>query len=356
MWSGIVSTIAPMYLAEISEPRIRGALSTFVQLMTNLGVLSEYVVGPLVSYEVLAIASGSLPLFFVLVFWYMPESPYWLLMKGKRESAAKSLAWLRGQSSTLGVVNELETMELAVKDEMKNKRSFKDLVATKGNRRALIIVQALAVIQRMSGISALMAYTSTTLPPRGAGALDPNDCVIVMGTVWVASVFIATFLVDTLGRRPLLLMSTIGCGLAMFLAGLWFFLDSNTSLDVSEFYWVPFASFLLYGVAFCIGLGPIASTVQGEAFPSNIKGIASGVTSQVLALTSFVMNKIYHPAAENIGMYLNYWLFSGSCLFATFFVIFYVIETKGKTLHEIQEELNRSKKKPADTEKSPTVI
>ncbi|KAL1114873.1 hypothetical protein AAG570_007697 [Ranatra chinensis] len=327
IWSGIVSTIAPMYLAEISEPRVRGALSTFVQLMTNLGVLTEYIIGPIISYEALACIS--------------------------KEAASKSLAWLRGQRSETGVADELTLMEHAVYEEMKNKGRFRDLIASKGNKRALVIVEALALLQRMSGISALMAYTSTTLPARGAGVLSPNDCVIVMGLVWVASVFIATFLVDSLGRRPLLLVSTCGCGLAMFLAGGWFFLDTHTDFDVSEFYWVPFGSFLLYGLCFCIGLGPIASTVQGEAFPTNIKGLASGVTSVVLAITSFIMNKVYHPIAEGVGMFLNYWIFAGSCLAATLFVVFYVIETKGKTLHEIQEELNKSKKRK---EKNPAIV
>ncbi|XP_066909600.1 facilitated trehalose transporter Tret1 [Halyomorpha halys] len=344
-WSGIVSTIAPMYLAEISEPRVRGALSTFVQLMTNLGVLFEYVIGPIVSYKILGYFSGSLPIIFIIIFFGMPESPYWLLMKGKKEKAAKSLAWLRGLENSSEVKEELETLENVVTEEMRNKKRLKDLVETKGNRKALLVVEALAIFQRMSGISALMAYTSTTLPKAGAGSLSPNDCVIVMGLVWVVSVFVATVLVDSLGRKPLLLTSSIGCCMALFAAGLWFFLDEKTNYDVTNFYWVPFGSFLVYGFSFCIGLGPIASTIQGEAFPTNIKALASGITSVVLAVTSFIMNKIYHTIADEFGMYLNYWIFSGACLTSTIFVLVYLVETKGKTLHEIHEELNKTTKK-----------
>lgn len=342
-WSGAVSTVAPMYLAEISEPRVRGALSTFVQLMTNLGVLFEYIVGPRVSYSTLAYLSGALPIMFLMVFSFMPESPYWQLMKGKKEKAGETLAWLRGLTPGQEK-DELEKMEHAVMEEMRNKKNFKDLVATRGNRKGLVTVEVLAVLQRMSGISALMAYTSTTLPSKGAGVLSPNDCVVIMGMVWVVSVFIATVLVDSLGRKPLLLASSIGCGLAMFSAGVWFFLDEKTNVDVSHCYWVPFASFLVYGLFFSIGLGPIASTVQGECFPTNIKGLASGITSVALALTSFIMNKIYHTIAEKAGMYLNYWIFGTACTTAAIFVLTYLVETKGKTLHEIQEELNLTKK------------
>ncbi|KAF6216018.1 hypothetical protein GE061_000355 [Apolygus lucorum] len=340
-WSGIVSTVAPMYLAEISEPRIRGALSTFVQLMTNMGVLSEYIIGPQVSYTMLAYISGALPIIFVILFSQMPESPYWLLMKGKKERAVKSLSWLRGGSD---VKEEMEKLNRNIEEEMMNKGTLKDLFATKGNRRALLIVEMLALLQRMSGVSALMAYTSTTLPSRGAGSLTPNDCVVVMGCVWVVSVFIATVLVDSLGRKPLLLISSLGCGFAMFGAGLWFFLDETNYVDVSDYYYIPFASFLLYGLFFSVGLGPIASTVQGEAFPTNIKGLASGITSFVLALTSFIMNKIYHTLADEVGMYLNYWIFSGACIASLVFCLIYMIETKGKTLSEIQDELNMRKR------------
>ncbi|XP_014259104.1 facilitated trehalose transporter Tret1-like [Cimex lectularius] len=343
MWSGIVTTIAPMYLAEISEPRIRGALSTFVQLMINLGVVFEYIVGPSVSYHLLAVISGAIPLIFVVTFWFIPESPYWLVMVGKKDEACRSLAWLRGYNSPDCVKEEMEIIEKNVIKEMCNKHTMKDLIATSGNRKALIIVEMLAILQRMSGISALIAYTSTTLPPQGAGMLGRNDCVIVMGMVWVASVFIAMVLVDSWGRKPLLFGSSVGCGLAMFTAGLWFFLDTETDINVQPIYWLPFCSLLVYGLCFSIGLGPIPSTVQGEAFPTNIKGLASGLTAVVTAGTSFIMNKIYHPLAEGVGMYINYWVFSCACAVATIFVITYVVETKGKTLHEIQEKLNHKK-------------
>ncbi|BET03142.1 facilitated trehalose transporter Tret1-like [Nesidiocoris tenuis] len=347
-WSGTVSTVVPMYLAEISQPRIRGALSTLIQLMTNFGVVLEYLIGPVVSYGALAIFTGSIPLLFIILFATMPESPYWLLSKNRTAAAGRSLAWLRGypSSDSASVTDELDRLEESVREDMRNVRSYRDLFATPGNRKGLLIVQMLALIQRMSGISALMAYTSTTLPQRDVGFLSVNDCVLVMGGIWVVSVFIATYLVDKLGRKPLLLISCLGCTLAMFSAGLWFYLDSKTTIDVSNCHWIPFASFVVYGIFFCFGLGPIASTVQGEYFPQSIKGLASGVTSLVLAATSFVMNKIYHSIALTWGMHLNYFIFAGASLVGAIFVVTVVIETKGKTFQEIQEKLNSGARRP----------
>lgn len=142
----------------------------------------------------------------------------------------------------------------------------------------------------------------------------------------------------------------------MFVAGLWFYLDSSGKADVSDYYWTPFACFIVYGIFFCFGLGPIASTVQGEYFSTNVKGLASGVTSLVLAATSFVMNKIYHGIAHNYGMFLNYWIFSAASLVGAVFVFTVVIETKGKSFQEIQEKLNRGAKNKPETKyiKAPT--
>ncbi|CAA9998861.1 unnamed protein product [Nesidiocoris tenuis] len=219
----------------------------------------------------------------------MPESPYWLLSKNRTAAAGRSLAWLRGypSSDSASVTDELDRLEESVREDMRNVRSYRDLFATPGNRKGLLIVQMLALIQRMSG-----------------------------------------------------------CTLAMFSAGLWFYLNSKTTIDVSNCHWIPFASFVVYGIFFCFGLGPIASTVQGEYFPQSIKGLASGVTSLVLAATSFVMNKIYHSIALTWGMHLNYFIFAGASLVGAIFVVTVVIETKGKTFQEIQEKLNSGARRP----------
>lgn len=113
----------------------------------------------MVSYGTLAIFTGSVPLLFIIVFSFMPESPFWLLSKGETTAAGKSLAWLRGYDSKDGaaVSEELDELEHAVQEDMKNVKSFRDLFATPGNRKGLLIVEALALIQRMSG------WTSQTI-------------------------------------------------------------------------------------------------------------------------------------------------------------------------------------------------
>ncbi|XP_014257428.1 facilitated trehalose transporter Tret1-like [Cimex lectularius] len=338
LWLGIVYTVVPIYLGEIAEPKVRGSLSTFFAIMTYLGVLFEYAVGPYVSYNVLAIVSGSFGVLFYLTFTWMPESPYFLLKVKKRDEARKSLYWLRGDPAN--VDEELCRIQNAVEQQMCTKGTIKDLFATRGNRKAVIIVGVLSILQRCSGIGAMIAYTSVTLPKDALGPIGQNECVIILGVVWVVSTFISSLIVDKVGRKSLLIISSIGCGLATFLVGLWFFLSDNTDVDLTPINWAPFACFMMHGFFYSIGLNPIVTTIKGEVFSANIKGVASALTTLMLALSSFFLNKSYQMFADSVGMYMNYWLYLLGCLIAIVFTMTYVIETKGKTLQEIQDKLN----------------
>ena len=336
-WLGIVNTIVPTYVAEVSEPKVRGAFSTFFQLMTNVGVLFAYIVGPLVDYHTFACILGVIPIIFILLMFFFPESPYWLTKKGRHETAAKSLSWLRSKPIE-EVKQEIAEIEDAVMNDTRHGKSYKELIATKGNRKALLMVEVLAITQRASGISALMAYLSTTLPEDGP--MEPNECVTFIGVVLFVSVFMSTFLVDRSGRKPLLLVSCWGSAAFMSLAGAWFFLDSNTDVYVRGYSWVPFFALIGYSFFFCVGLGPLATTMQGEVFPTNIKGHASGITSIVLAFTSFASNMWFFKMADTVGLYMNYLIFTVACVVAAIFVHFFVVETNVKSLNYIHKELN----------------
>uniref|UniRef100_A0A0K8SIS7 Major facilitator superfamily (MFS) profile domain-containing protein n=2 Tax=Lygus hesperus TaxID=30085 RepID=A0A0K8SIS7_LYGHE len=338
LWLGIVYTVVPIYLGEIAEPRVRGSLSTFFAIMTYVGVLFEYVVGPFVSYDNLAITSGMFCIIFFVTFTFMPETPYYLVKMNKSEEAREALFWLRGDTPDVDV--ELKKIENAVSQQMANKGTIKDLFATRANKKAVITVGVLSILQRLSGIGAMIAYTSVTLPKGAIHHVTTHQCVIVLGSVWVFSTLISSFLVDRLGRKILLIVSALGCGVATFLAGTWFLLDAKTDIDVTSLNWAPFACFLLHGFFYSIGLNPIVTTIKGEVFAASIKGVASAVTSLMLAVASFFLNKSYQIFADEIGMFANYWMYATGCFIAVIFTVTYVIETKGKTLQEIQDQLN----------------
>lgn len=133
---GATATILPMYIGEIADDRVRGALCVLINQMLNVGILLAYCVGPWVSRVALAGVGLALPVIFAIVGFWIPESPYFLVMRKRTEAAAKSLAWLREPSR---VTEELSTIEQAI--EMEETGTFKELIMTLGNRKVRSIVQ-----------------------------------------------------------------------------------------------------------------------------------------------------------------------------------------------------------------------
>ncbi|XP_046689255.1 facilitated trehalose transporter Tret1-like [Homalodisca vitripennis] len=342
-WIGIITTVSPIYIGEIAEPRIRGALGNFVSLMTYSGDLFVYIIGPYVSYHSLAIIAGLVPVLFLLTFSFMPESPYYYLMHKEKSKARDSLSWFRGDKDKEELEIEIDKMEENVMRQMQNKGRVIDIFTSAANRKAFVIVQMMAIFVKFSGTGVMMAFASTTLPKDAFKSLGPSECVIILGFTWVVFAMVSMLLVDRLGRKIMLSFSSFGCGIAMLLAGTWFYLDSATSVDVHSTNWIPFTSFVFHGIVYSLGLGPIGMAIKGEMLAANIKANVSAITSIVLASSSLFLNRIYLLIADSLGMYVNYWMFAASCFLATVFTATVVVETKGKTLQEIQDELARGK-------------
>lgn len=341
---GIVFTVAPMYIGEIAGAKCRGALSTFFIGMLNTGILLEYLVGPFVDYDSLAYVSLVIPVVFLLTFIWMPESPYFLIMKARDVDAKKSLFWLRGgREATNDKINlELYNMKQDVEKEMKLSDDFMDIISTPANRRSLLIVQIVAVADVISGMSAVLPYASTTFARTEGGSLSPispDECTLLLGVLVFLSTFPTAFLVDKTGRRPLLLVSCFGSGIAQLISGTFFLLSENYRVDLSKFNWIPFLSITCFAVIYSIGLGPLVPTLQGEFFPSNTRGLAGGVTTITLTVISFLVMKMYQVICDIYGVYLNFYIYSFGCIVCGVLVYFIIPESKGKTFSQIQEEL-----------------
>nr|XP_018906911.1 PREDICTED: facilitated trehalose transporter Tret1-like [Bemisia tabaci] len=338
-WTGGTQTVMPIYIAEISEPQVRGVFGTFIQLNIYLGTNFAFLVGPYVSIQLMAILCGILPVIFFVLFGLCPESPYFYTMEGRHAAAADALTWLRGDAP---VDAELRTVRHSVEKESANQsgvfRRIADLVTVPANRKAFIIVETMNALQRFSGISCMMAFSSVVLPE--TGALNSDHCTIIMGIVWMVSCLGTSGLIDKAGRKPLLYVSSIGIGVSMLWTGVWYYLDENTTYDVTGWNWLPLAGFLAYGCTFSLGLGPLSSTYQGEMFPSNLKGQASAITTITTALASAISTGLFAVLSKNVGVYMNFYIFSAVGFINFFFTYFYVIETKGKSLQMIQAELN----------------
>lgn len=347
--TGVVFTVVPVYLGEIASAPLRGSLSIVFTNFLELGILIQFGVGPHVSYNMLAFFSGAVSVVFFGSFLFMPDSPYFLMMKNRENDAREALMWLRclkvytNEKGDLVDPTDREIQEIraAIEEDRRNKGRFYDLISTAENRRATMIVMVLCAFQKLCGISCLISYSSTTLPDWD-GVVGANDVIILFGFILATCNFLSAPLVDRLGRRPLIMLSGIGCGVASGLSAIFYYLHRETKMDTTAISWMPHICLISLGVTQSFGVVVIPVILLGELFPTGVRSFAAAVASIVMAGSSFLVNKLYLTISVHIGIYANFVFFSVMGFLCAIFSYFFVFETKGKSFVEIQRVLKRS--------------
>lgn len=340
---GLVFTAIPMYIGEIAEDCVRGALGTLLALFICLGYLMVYCIGPYVSYEVLIYCSLIAPVIFIIVFTFLPESPYYLLQKDKKPEALASLTWLRKGRTPDDIEKELNMMQSSVEEDMKNAGHLTDLVATSGNRFALLLTCAAAAFQQLSGVNVVLFYSQSIFDMAGT-SFSSSISSIIVGTMLVLGAAFSTSIAKRYAIKHMFIASAVGMTIFHGILGLYFFLQQHGH-DVSSIWWLPLVSMVGYIVVYALGFGPLPWALMGEVFPSNIKPIASSVTISLCWGLSFILTRYFNNVSELLGTYVSFWLFAVFCIFAFLYSVFLVPNTKGKSLQEIQDILNKRTEK-----------
>lgn len=251
---GAFFVVAPMYIGEIAQKEIRGALGSFFQLMVTIGILFVYAVGYDLNVFTFSIICGVLPLVFAVAFVFMPESPLYLISKDRSEDAIKSLKWLRGEHYDFSdELNELQSQHDADKN---NKISIMAALKRRATVKALVIIVGLMFFLQLSGINIVIFYTGFIFD---AAHIDIKTelAIILIGIVQVVATFIASMIVDKTGRRVLLLISISVMALCKILLGVYFFMSNNDQKSVENLGWLPVVALCLYIIVFSLGFGPI---------------------------------------------------------------------------------------------------
>ncbi|XP_073976931.1 facilitated trehalose transporter Tret1-like isoform X3 [Rhodnius prolixus] len=330
----VVIAIVPIYLAEIAEPKLRGQICGNFQVFWYIGLLYSYATGPYLDYNTYVWLACCPPALFLACFLFVPESPYYLLMVREEEKAFETLSWLRAGRD---IQKEFTEMKASVAEEMSNKGSWKDLIATKKDRRAFIIVQIVSTIKFMSGMSSIVLYATQTFAASSKITLTSDQMTIILAIILIITTLGANFLSDSIGRRPLLIISTIGATIFHSIVAVYYFLDEKTNIDVSSYMWIAYTSLLGFCIITNVGLGPLSMTIQAEYFPSHTRGIGGGITGLVASVVIFVSIKQYQFMVDNFGVYMNYVTFAVISLVGTVVFMIIIRETAGKSLGQIQK-------------------
>eukprot|EP00039_Didymoeca_costata_P012827 m.186701 g.186701 ORF g.186701 m.186701 type:complete len:504 (-) comp15594_c0_seq4:1589-3100(-) len=327
--------IAPLYCAELSPASLRGFLVSLTEIAINMGILLGYAMGwafadMSVEYNWrFMLGIGGVPPFIILIgLYFMPESPRWLVGKSRNEEAALVLSKVYTGKEASCALAELQDL---AKQEKGTWKTF--FCPTKSIRPLLVAGVGTAFFQQATGVEAQVYYTPEIL--ESAGFEDVLAGQFIVGSVKLVFIFAAAFVIDKpywwAGRRPLLLVSAMGMCLAQALLGVNFAMGSTAGLAIT--------SQCLFMAFFSIGYGPICWILASEIFPLNVRGQAMGfatftnrITSGLIALTFYSMTEAFTPSGASF-------FFSAWGFLAFVFTLFFVPETKNKSLEDIEKEV-----------------
>uniref|UniRef100_A0A2M4A0Z4 Facilitated trehalose transporter Tret1 n=1 Tax=Anopheles triannulatus TaxID=58253 RepID=A0A2M4A0Z4_9DIPT len=330
--------VAPMFISEIAETSIRGALGAFFQLHLTVGILFIYAVGSYTHWITLSTLCAIFPVLLIVAMFIVPESPVYLVKTGRRIDAGVALKWFWGRDAD--TQSALQTIQSDL-DAASGNAKLSDLFTNSTNRAALFISLLLMFFQQFSGINAVIFYTAPIFKSAGS-TMDPAICSIVVGVVQVVMTLASSVLIDKAGRRILLLQSSFIMGSCLVVLGIYFKLQ-NDKVDVSNIGWLPLASVVLFIVSFSLGFGPIPWMMMGELCAPDIKGLASALAVMFNWTLVFLVTKSFGIMQDLLGSDWTFWFFGAWMAVCTVYVFIKVPETKGKTNAQIQAILSGKK-------------
>lgn len=304
--------------------------------MVTAGILFSYVVGHFFYLNTFNIICAILPLIFGGIFLWMPESPYFYVMKNRIDKAEESLVWLRGEEYNY---ND-ELIEIQIENELitRNRVSIWTAIRKPATQRGLIITMGCVLFVQFSGINAVIFYTGYIFNAAGTG-IGPSLATIIVGIMQVVATFVALMTIDRLGRRFLLVGSALVMCICNIGFGVYFYISEHKSEYLDVLNWLPITSCCLYIIAFSLGLGPVPWVLCGELFNQEVKAIGSSLTGSTSWLIAFIVTKFFSNVRDLIGISSTFFIFAVFAAICTVFILIVVPETKGKSFNEIQRSL-----------------
>lgn len=330
---GSASMTVPLFIGELAPPRLRGAFVSFNQLAITTGILVSYLVDYGLSssqnwrlmFGLAAIPAGLL--FFGTLF--QPESPHWLITRGREDDGRKVLARYRTDDE---IDEEVKDVKRVSREEERAPR-----LADPALRGVLVLGVSLAILQQVTGINTVIYYAPTLLHGAGLGSSASLLANVVNGGVNVAMTVVAIWLLDRAGRRPLLLSGTAGMVLGMVIVGVSF--ASGGATLRGGYAIAAIIGLLVYTGSFAIGLGPVFWLLIAEIYPQQVRGPAMSIATLANWAANFVVTISFLTLLDSIGGKGVFFLFAFLSLVGLAYMVKRVPETKDLSLAEIQVQI-----------------
>jgi SP family sugar:H+ symporter-like MFS transporter len=354
---GAASVLSPAYISEIAPANIRGRLTTVQQIMIITGLTAAFVVnyflaqgagvstatfwGGIEAWRWMFLMQAIPAAIFLVALFLIPESPRYLVSKGRESQAVAVLTSLFGGEAAIPKFEEIRATFAS-----DHRPRLSDVLARAGGRgflgiRSIVWVGImLAVFQQLVGINVIFYYGATLWKLAGFTEQQSLLINIVSGAVSIAACFITIAVIDRIGRKPLLLIGSAGMAVTLFVMVYAFShgsLDPKGNLVLSESLGtVAVVAANLYVIFFNVSWGPVMWVMLGEMFPNQIRGSALAVSGFFQWFANFVITFTFPIMAAGLGLPISY-TFYGVCAVISFFLVAWLVhETRGKELEQME--------------------
>lgn len=335
---GGASVVAPMYIAEIAPARWRGRLVAVVQFNIVLGILlaffSNYVIARTIGADawrwMFGVQAAPSILFFLLVF-LIPESPRWLVARGRIDEARRSLLAL---GSDDGVENEIRDIRESL---IPSHPGGEERFFQRAHRRPILLAVAIALFNQLSGINAVLYYAPVVFKMAGAGSDAALLQAVAIGLTNLVFTMLAMTIIDRVGRRRLMIVGSIGYVLSLS-ATAWAFYSYGTEFTRTGSV-VVLTSLMVFIASHAFGQGAVIWVFISEIFPNRARARGQALGSFTHWVGALAISQTFPMIAEKSGGHA-FAFYAGMMTLQLLWALFIMPETKGTPLEEIQKELS----------------
>ncbi|XP_013182552.1 PREDICTED: facilitated trehalose transporter Tret1-like [Papilio xuthus] len=343
---GCALLIVPVYVSEICQESIRGMMTSGAMIFYGIGLLLSYLLGGCLEYNMMNYVCLSMAVVGVLALWPLWETPIHLLKKGMEKDAAKAIAFYRRLKETSKEVNqEINNMKRALNPELddltpeeeklkpemktvKKMSKWRFIKKSRSSRRALLVALTLYLLAVFQGLVVVQVYAE----PLFAEALpniSPTVSSVLLAVITVVAGCIAAYLIDVVGRRPVMIYASLLAGICCIALG------SQIHVQWGP-HWVTGVCMYLFCITYTFGAGTVPYVLGAEVFLPEIKSLASMVCSQTAWASNFIILFIFNPLVLAIGLGPVFYFFAVFCFSSAVFCFFCLPETMGLPVDVIQ--------------------